>query len=580
MKSLRLGLSQFNSTVGDNKGNAKKICLEIEKAKKLGVDLIAFPELAITGYPPEDLLLKPSFISENQLALEEIVKGSAGIGVIVGFVDRQEDIYNAAAFISNGKIQGIYHKIYLPNYGVFDEERYFRSGSAYPIFVFNGVLIGINICEDIWYPYGPAMVQSVEGNAELIINISASPYHAGKGLFREKMLATRAVDNNVMIAYVNAVGGQDELVFDGQSAIIDQKGDILVRGPAFDEKALVVDLAIDSVFRSRLHDPRRRRREFFIKETSLARLQPVIQAGKSAVQKRKKITPVHEQPLSQLEEIYKALVTGVRDYVLKNHFSKTVIGLSGGIDSALTLLIAVDALGKKNVTGVFMPSPFTSKESKEDVDALVKNTGVDLITLPITEIFESYLKILKKEWGELKPDKTEENIQARIRGNFLMGLSNKFGWLVLTTGNKSEMSVGYATLYGDMAGGFSVIKDVLKTEVYALSDYRNIREGKELIPRRIFEKPPSAELKFNQTDQDTLPPYDILDGIIRGYVEEDQSIEELTAQGYSRSTVEYVMKLVEQSEYKRRQSPPGVKITQRGLGKDRRMPITNQYKSF
>ncbi|MFI5304652.1 MAG: NAD+ synthase [Nitrospiria bacterium] len=578
MRSLRLALSQFNSTVGDIHGNAKRISVEIEKLKKEGVDLIAFPELAITGYPPEDLLLKPSFIYENQLALQEVVRATSGIGVIVGFVDKREDIYNSAAFLYDGKVHGIYHKIYLPNYGVFDEERYFRAGSNYPVFNFKGVLIGVNICEDIWYPYGPATVQSVEGNAELIINISASPYHAGKGVFREKMLATRAVDNNVIIAYVNAVGGQDELVFDGQSIILDEKGEILARGPAFEEKSLIYDLSIDSVFRSRLHDPRRRRKGFLFREIGSISSKEISISVAPKTKNKKKITSTHYEPIALLEEIYRALVTGVRDYVLKNKFSKALIGLSGGIDSALTLLIAVDALGKDNVTGVFMPSPFTSKESQDDVLALVENTGVDLITLPITEIFENYLGILKKEWEGHKPDTTEENIQARIRGNFMMALSNKFGWLVLTTGNKSEMSVGYATLYGDMAGGFSVIKDVLKTEVYALSDFRNMKEGKELIPRRIFEKAPTAELKFNQTDQDTLPPYEILDGIIKGYVEEDQSLEDLVEKGFSKNTILKVMKMVERSEYKRRQAPPGIKITQRALGKDRRMPITNQYK--
>ncbi|MBI1824318.1 MAG: NAD+ synthase [Nitrospirae bacterium] len=580
MRPLRLALSQFNSTVGDIHGNAKKIAIEIKKSKKEGVDLIAFPELAITGYPPEDLLLKPSFILENQKALQEVVRVSTGIGVVVGFVDKKEDIYNAAAFIYDGKIQGIYHKIYLPNYGVFDEERYFRAGSNYPVFLFHGVLIGINICEDIWYPYGPTTIQSVEGNAELIVNISASPYHAGKGIFREKMLATRAVDNNVIIAYVNAVGGQDELVFDGQSIILDEKGDVLARGPVFEEGSLMYDLAIDSVFRSRLHDPRRRRKGSLFKESGSISPKEIVISKPDRIVRKKKIVLNHHEPIPLLEEIYKALVTGVRDYVQKNSFSRAVIGLSGGIDSALTLMIAVDALGKKNVTGVFMPSPFTSKESQEDVSALVENTGVDLITLPITEIFENYLATLKKEWIGRKPDTTEENIQARIRGNFMMALSNKFGWLVLTTGNKSEMSVGYATLYGDMAGGFSVIKDVLKTEVYALSDYRNRKGGKEWIPLRILEKPPSAELKFNQTDQDTLPPYDILDKIIKGYVEEDQGLEDLASQGFSRVTVEKVMKMVEQSEYKRRQAPPGIKITQRALGKDRRMPITNQYQDF
>jgi NAD+ synthase (glutamine-hydrolysing) len=580
MRSLRLALSQFNSTVGDIHGNARKISIQVEKAKKNGVDLIVFPELAITGYPPEDLLLKPSFISENQIALQKVVRASSGIGVVVGFADKREDIYNAAAFIYNGKIHGIYHKIYLPNYGVFDEERYFRAGSNYPIFLFNGVLIGINICEDIWYPYGPTTIQSVEGNAELIINISSSPYHAGKGVFREKMLATRAVDNNVIIAYVNAVGGQDELVFDGQSLILNEKGEVLARGPAFEEESLVFDLSIDPVFRSRLHDPRRRRKGAFLKESSSFSQKPIVVSEKSSAKVKKRLAPVHYQTIPVLEEMYKALVTGVRDYVFKNSFSRAVIGLSGGIDSALTLLIAVDALGKKNVTGVFMPSPFTSKESHEDVAGLVENTKVELITLPITEIYENYLGMLAKEWKGRKPDSTEENIQARIRGNFMMALSNKFGWLVLTTGNKSEMSVGYATLYGDMAGGFSVIKDVLKTEVYALSEYRNMKEGRDLIPRRVFEKAPTAELKFNQTDQDTLPPYEILDGIIKGYVEEDQSLEELVSNGYSRSIAAKVMKMVEQSEYKRRQAPPGIKITQRALGKDRRMPITNQYKDI
>jgi NAD+ synthase (glutamine-hydrolysing) len=592
MRFFRIALAQMNSTVGDLKGNLQKICLSIKEAKKQRADLVAFPEMAIPGYPPEDLLLRPRFITDNLEALEELKAHARGITVVVGFVDRQDDIYNAAAVLHDGELAGVYHKIYLPNYGVFDEERYFQRGHQSPVFVVKGVRVGINICEDIWYPDGPTVAQALGGEAELIINISASPYHAGKGQYREKMLATRAKDNTIILAYLNMIGGQDELVFDGHSLIFDEEGKLLARGSQFEEELMITDLNIDTVLRARLHDPRRRKDKLLFLQKESNRLGstqdaiPIIEVSrveKDAPSKRKRtekaplLTSGLRQALHPLEEIYQALTVGVRDYVRKNRFSKATIGLSGGIDSALTACIAVDALGQGNVVGVFMPSEYTSLESQEDVQALSKNLQIELITIPIWDIFKTYLKMLKPEFKGSPVNVTEENLQARIRGNLLMALSNKFGWLVLTTGNKSEMSVGYATLYGDMAGGFSVIKDVPKTLVYEVARHRNAQDRKEAIPARIFERPPTAELKPNQTDQDTLPPYEILDPILQAYVEEDKTFEEIVALGYRRSVVEKVVDLVDRSEYKRRQSPPGIKITPRALGKDRRMPLTHRY---
>ncbi|MCI0529560.1 MAG: NAD+ synthase [Nitrospira sp.] len=595
MKFFRIALAQMNSTVGDLKGNLRKIYLTIKEAKKQGADLIAFPEMAIPGYPPEDLLLRPRFITDNLKALDELKAHAIGITVVVGFVDRRDDIYNAAAVLHGGVIAGVYHKIYLPNYGVFDEERYFQRGHQSPVFVVEGVRVGINICEDIWYPDGPTVAQALGGEAEVIINISASPYHAGKGKYREKMLATRAKDNAVIVAYLNMIGGQDELIFDGDSLIFNQEGGLLVRGKQFEEELILADLNIDEVLRVRLHDPRRRKDKllFLQKESNqlgsaqdgipiieVSRTQRIAQSKRKGAKKTPLLTLGLRQPLHPLEEIYQALTIGVRDYVRKNCFSKATIGLSGGIDSALTACIAVDALGRENVIGVFMPSQYTSLESQEDVQILSKNLQIELITLPIWDIFQSYLKMLESEFKGKPVNVTEENLQARIRGNLLMALSNKFGWLVLTTGNKSEMSVGYATLYGDMAGGFSVIKDVPKTLVYELSRHRNARDRSEIVPARIFERPPTAELKPNQTDQDTLPPYEILDPILQAYVEEDKTFEEIVAMGYGRSVVEKVVELVDRSEYKRRQSPPGIKITPRALGKDRRMPVTHRYREI
>lgn len=576
MRRLRIGMAQINPTVGDFEGNSRKILDFVEKALSLDVDIVAFPEMALPGYPPEDLLLKPQFIEDNTRYLKEITGRIKGITAIVGFVDAREDIYNAAAVISDGKIAGIYYKMYLPNYGVFDEERYFQRGLTPMIVEFNDILIGISICEDIWYPEGPALSESLQG-AEVIININASPFHVGKWRFREKMLATRASDNAVIIAYVNMVGGQDELVFDGHSMVFNEKGELITRGRPFEEELVVADLDVEAVFRGRLHDPRRRKERLVVEEENIERIR--IKPTKRG-EKRPLPGGKSRAPRSDADEVYAALVLGTRDYLKKNGFEKAVIGLSGGIDSSLTAVVAVDALGKENVTGVFMPSPFTTKESGEDVMELVRNLGIELLTLPIDKVFIAYLQLLKAPFSDLRPDVTEENIQARIRGNILMALSNKFGWLVLTTGNKSEVSVGYATLYGDTAGGFSVLKDVPKTMVYELARYRNRKARRSLIPERVLTREPSAELRHNQKDTDTLPPYPILDPILKAYVEEDRSFEEMVSLGFDKEIVKKVIRMVDRSEYKRRQAPPGIKITPRAFGKDRRMPITNRYESY
>ncbi|MFY9270128.1 MAG: NAD+ synthase [Candidatus Manganitrophaceae bacterium] len=576
MRTLRLALAQINSTVGDLAGNVRKISEAVSAAREKQVDLIAFPELSIPGYPPEDLLLKPSFIQDNLDALQKVAKGCRGITAIVGFVDRDEDIYNAAAVIHDGEVRFIYHKNYLPNYGVFDEDRYFQTGREAPVFILNEVTLGVNICEDIWYPEGPTYAQALGGGAEVIVNINASPYHAGKGRFREEMLATRARDNAVIIAYVNLVGGQDELVFDGGSVAFNEKGELLARGKQFQESLLMFDLSVDTVFQARLHDPRRRKEKLI---HDFSEVQKYFLESLRKTRSPEPLLPPREEPLPPLDEIYRALVLGLSDYVLKNGFKKGVIGLSGGIDSALTAAIAVDALGKENVIGVFMPSRYTSNESKEDVESLVKGLGIRLISLSIEPPFQTYLSLLSDTFRNAPADITEENLQSRIRGQLLMALSNKFGWLVLTTGNKSEMSVGYATLYGDMAGGFAVIKDVWKTLVYELALERN-KKGKPVIPERVFSRPPTAELRPNQTDQDSLPPYEILDPILKKYVEEDRSFDEIVSMKFDPAVVAKVIAMVDLSEFKRRQAPVGIKLTPRALGKDRRMPITNRYRGF
>lgn len=575
MKTLRLALAQINSTVGDLEGNTEKIIDYIRKAEEHSADLVVFPELSVTGYPPEDLLLKPQFIRDNLDALRRIKEEVWDITAIVGFVDRKNDIYNAAAILHNKNIADIYHKMYLPNYGVFDEFRYFQVGTRFPLYNIGDVTIGVNICEDIWYPEGPAHIQSLFG-AEVIININASPYHVGKAAYRETMLSTRASDNAVVIAYLNAVGGQDELVFDGHSVVVNEKGEIICRGKQFEEELIIVDLNLDAVFMQRLHDPRRRQEAALAETSKVERL--VISRERPG--KVKGPLPKREyRILEQTEEIYRALVLGTSDYVAKNNFRETVIGLSGGVDSSLVAAIAVDALGKERVRGLFMPSPYTSKESREDAFELARNLDIEIFEAPITEIYDTYLKVLKERFKGLAANTTEENLQARIRGNLLMAFSNKFHWLVLTTGNKSELSVGYATLYGDMAGGFAVIKDVPKTMVYELCRWRNEKDGRLLIPDRVLWKEPSAELKPDQKDTDTLPPYQVLDPVLKAYVEDDRSFEEIVSLECGAECVGRVIRMIDRSEYKRRQSPPGIKITSRAFGRDRRFPITNRYKS-
>jgi NAD+ synthase (glutamine-hydrolysing) len=570
---LRLAMAQINVVVGDIEGNARKILEWIDRARDVDADVVTFPELALTGYPPEDLLLKPQFIDANLSALQKVISGSREITVIVGFVDRRDDIFNAAAIAQNGKLVTVYHKIYLPNYGVFDEFRYFQPGSRCPVLQMDRATIGVSICEDIWYPDGPVFQQALSGGAEVIINISSSPYHAGKRRWREMMLGTRAADNTVIVAYNNLVGGQDELVFDGDSLVFNENGDLIARGKQFEEDLVVVDLDVESVFRKRLHDPRRRQQKFN------ANNRPEVFPLTSRVKKPKASPAVAwPQPLSEDAEIYKALVLGTRDYVLKNGFKKVVLGLSGGIDSALTACVAVDALTSENVVGVLMPSDFSSRGSIEDSRQLGKNLGIELITIPITDVLNSFIGALKPGFKDAKPDVTEENLQARIRGTYLMSLSNKFGWLVLSTGNKSEISTGYCTLYGDMAGGFAVLKDVMKTTVYRLAEYCNRLSGGERIPREIIEKPPSAELRPDQLDTDTLPPYDILDPILKAYVEDDRSFSEMIDMGFDEKLVGRVIRMVDTNEYKRRQAAPGVKITPRAFGRDRRMPITNRFR--
>ena len=580
MRTLRLGMGQINPTVGDLEENTRKIIQYIQDAKKLGVDLLTFPELSIPGYPPEDLLLMPHFVDANLEYLQEIITASESITVLVGFVDRKDDIYNAAALIHDGTLEAVYHKIHLPNYGVFDERRYFQPGREFLVFSLRGITVGVNICEDIWYPGNPTRAQALYGGAEIIVNISSSPYYAGKGSFRERMLATRAADNIVIVAFNNLVGGQDELVFDGESLVFDGSGNLIHRGKKFQEELILVDLDVDAVFRRRLHDPRRR--EVKLEDRAERELLHMVHFPASDKPRKKgpKIPQRLNEPLPVTQEIYEALVFGTRDYVRKNGFDKVVIGLSGGIDSSLVATIAVDALGVENVIGVFMPSNYTSADSREDATRLSENLGIKLITVPITKTFKAYQKMLAPEFVGKEIDVTEENIQARIRGNILMSLSNKFGWLVLTTGNKSETSVGYCTLYGDMAGGFAVIKDVPKTSVYELARHRNGRGKSKVIPERVIQKEPSAELRPEQRDTDSLPPYPILDPILQAYVEEDKDLEGILALGFEEGMVKNIIDRVDRNEYKRRQSPPGIKITPRALGKDRRLPITNKYRNY
>ncbi len=577
MAVLRLGMAQINATVGDFAGNRQIILGEIERARELCCDMVVFPELTITGYPPEDLLFKPQFIRENRQVLEAILPATRGITAVIGFVDGEgSSLFNSAAVVYDGQVKAVYRKVILPNYGVFDEQRYFKPGKDLSIVDVCGVNTGINICEDIWFEDGPATVQASVG-AELIINISSSPYHTGKWHQREEMLSRRATDHLVMVAYVNQVGGQDELVFDGGSVVVGFDGRPLARAAQFKQELLAVDIDTGPLVMARQEAKKRGRQPKSVFVPGWESNTYTVCAQASQSQK-----PVLEQrlvePLDLPAEIYLALVTGTRDYVLKNGFKHVVIGLSGGMDSSLAAVIAVDALGPDKVTGVAMPSRYSPGESLEDARSLCQNLGIDLVHIPIEKIYSSYLETLSEVFDNVSRDTTEENIQARIRGNLLMALSNKFGWLVLTTGNKSEMATGYTTLYGDMAGGFAVIKDVPKTLVYTLGLYRNRQAGDSPIPASVIDKAPSAELRPNQKDSDSLPAYEILDPILSAYVEQDKSVAEIVAQGFDAEMVRRTARLVDMSEYKRRQAPPGVKITSRAFGRDRRLPITNRFR--
>jgi len=573
MRRFRVGLGQINPTVGDFEGNVQKIVEAIERARALGCQLVAFPELAVPGYPPEDLLFKPAFIEANLKALDVVTRASRGLTVVVGFVDKRDDIFNAAAILHDGACAGVYHKQYLPNYGVFDENRYFQAGTEAPVFAVGETVFAVNVCEDIWYPAGPTTAQALAG-AELVVNVNGSPYHAGKARFREQMVATRAADDLVCVAYVNMVGGQDELVFDGASLIVNEHGQCVARGRQFEEDFVVADLDLEAVFHARLHDPRRRKEKLRAGEAAPRIVLPALPAAAQVPP----VEPPTVAPLERVEEVFRALVLGTRDYVRKNGFARVVIGLSGGIDSSLVAAIAVEALGRENVAGVGMPSPYSSAGTRRDAQRVAKNLGIEYLSIPITPILRAYKRALARAFKGLKEDVTEENLQARIRGNLLMALSNKFGWLVLTTGNKSEYSVGYTTLYGDMAGGFAVIKDVPKMLVYEVARHVNASAGRALIPATVFERAPSAELRPSQTDQDTLPPYAELDAILEGYVEEDRGVNDLVARGFAPETVRRVVAMVDRNEYKRRQAPIGVKITPRAFGRDWRLPIVNRFR--
>ena len=641
--TLRVALCQCNLPVGDLAGNLDRLRDLIARASARGADLTVFPELSATGYPPEDLLLNPRFTEAAADGVRRLAASVTSTVAVVGLPDLAGDLHNAAAVLAGGEVAAVYRKHFLPNYAVFDEQRYFARGDAALTVDLGGVRVGVTICEDLWYPGGPGRWAAVDGGAVVLVNLSGSPYHRGKGVERERMLAQRAADYGCFVAFCNAVGGQDELVFDGHSLVIDPAGRVVARGAQFEEDLLVVDLDTVSATRRRLHDPRwrqagadRDRVRSVTVESAPAPGPPEPASGESAGdrdapfaggQGRQEVreasgsepagsrraaprrdaptrsrepaprgTPTSErraavgrpapprppEPASRVRprldpetEVYRALTLGTADYFRKNRFRHGVLGLSGGIDSALALTVAADALGPGAVTAVSMPSRFTAAENRDDARELAGRLGVELLELPIAELAGAYGRALAGPFGDAPPNVAEENLQARIRGNLLMALSNKFGWLVLTTGNKSEMSVGYATLYGDMAGGFAVLKDVLKTWVYRLARWRN-REG-EVIPQRIIDKPPTAELRENQLDTDSLPPYDVLDEVLEAYVEEDRSPEDIAGAGLDPALVDRVVAMVDGAEYKRRQAPPGVRISVRAFGRDRRLPITNRY---
>ena len=565
MSRLRVAAAQLNLVVGDLEGNAARLTDAYDRAETAGADLVAFPELATTGYPPEDLLLRPAFVAQATEWLEKLAVHTGRTAAIVGFPQPDDHLYNAAAVCAHGRVVGVYRKHLLPNYAVFDEQRYFTPATTDgPLFEIGGARVGVTICEDAWVPTGPVLTEAAAG-AQLIVNINASPYYAGRLREREAMLATRAADASTPILYVNLVGGQDELVFDGASLLVDETGVVIARARQFDEDLLVVDVELRPASRRRFLSPRGRTRSLPEIPVSEARL------GEAA------LTPRVEPPLPPVREVYEALVLGTRDYVTKNGFSDVLVGLSGGIDSSLVAMIAADALGPEHVVGILMPSRFSSSGSVSDAAALAANLGIRTMTVPIEEAHRAFLEMLAEPFESTESGVAEENLQARIRGTILMTVSNKFGWLVLTTGNKSELATGYSTLYGDMAGGFAVIKDVPKTLVYALARERNERAGRALIPDEVLDKPPSAELRPDQRDSDSLPDYAVLDAIVEDYVEADRSVRDIIDDGSDAETVRRVASLIDRNEYKRRQAAPGVRVSPKAFGKDRRLPITNRW---
>jgi NAD+ synthase (glutamine-hydrolysing) len=576
---LRVALAQIDATVGDIEGNAAKIADWTARARERGASLVVFPELCVTGYLPEDLLLKNSFLDAASAALEGLAARTRGIAAVVGLPLREGDVYNAAAVLADGRVAAVYRKAHLPNYGVFDEQRYFQAGDRPATVELNGVTLGLTVCEDIWEPGPPATAEALAG-AEVIVNISASPYHRGKGVERERMLVQRARDNVAAVVFCNTVGGQDELVFDGHSVALDQDGELLARAPQFEEALVTCTIDPAAVATARLRDPRHRtavRRE---RGSDRPLADSLGSMAVEAAAGGEEVGGELAEPLGPEEEVYAALRLGLRDYVDKNGFERVVLALSGGIDSALTALVAADALGPDRVTCVSMPSRYSSEGTRADARAIADNLGADFLEIPIDSAMDAYGELLQAPFAGTEPDIAEENVQARIRGNLVMALSNKFGWLVLTTGNKSELSVGYATLYGDMAGGFAVLKDVFKGWVYRLVRWRNGREGEELVPGSVLERPPSAELRYEQRDDESLPPYEVLDAILAGYVEQELDATELVRRGLPADEVERVIRMVDRAEYKRRQAPPGIRISTKAFGRDRRLPITNRFGSM
>ena len=570
---MRLALAQINTVVGDLEGNRDRILARLEEARDAQADLVLFPELAVTGYPPEDLLLRPGFVRAAERTLREIAAAVRGTAALVGFPHFDRDLFNACAICAEGEVKAVYKKRFLPNYGVFDEDRYFAAGRELVLLQLGSVLIGPTVCEDIWQPGPPATDLALAG-AHLIANISASPFHVGKDREREEMLVTRARDNTCFLAFCNAVGGQDELIFDGHSVVLDDEGDVIARAQGFVECLLVADVEPETVVARRLRDVRRRALARELEAEPAPLLVPLAEPGAKSAPLEATVAPL----VDDLEQMRLALELGLGDYVAKNRFAEVVVGVSGGIDSALVAALAAETLGPERVHCVSMPSRYSSAETQSDARALAESLGCPFLELPILPVVDSFTATLAGQFEGHDPDLTEENIQARARGVLLMALSNKFGWLLVATGNKSELSVGYATLYGDMAGGFALLKDVYKTDVFRLARHLNDRAGRELIPASIIERAPSAELRPDQRDEDSLPPYEALDPVLEAYVELDRTRDELLADGFDPDVVERALRMIDRAEYKRRQAPPGVKLHPKAFGRDRRTPITNRWK--